>query len=135
MEFPRVFGLFVAQGDDGIDASRASRGDVARGQSNQRQKQRNGGERKRVCSADTVEQCGHEPSDDERSHDSEADAEKRESRPLAKDEAEDVAAIRAKGHADAEFLGALRDAVSDHAVDADAREHQSKCGKYSEHKR
>jgi hypothetical protein len=40
--------------------------------------------------------------------------------------------LRAERHADADFLAALRDAVSHHAVDADRREQQGDAGEDGE---
>ena len=93
-----------------------------------------GGKRERIGRADAVEQRRHKPGDNNRSNNPEPDTQKREPSTLAKDEAKNVAAIRAERHADAEFLSALRDAVGDHAVNPDACKHERKRCEHAEYK-
>jgi hypothetical protein len=50
---------------------------------------------------------------------------------VARDDPEDVAALRAERHADAELVGALRDAVGNDAVEAEESEQESQCGEGS----
>jgi len=73
--FKCVIKLFVAQGDHGIDAHGAARGDVTRGERDDHEQQCDDGERQRIGSGDPVEHSGHEAREGERGGDSDGDAE------------------------------------------------------------
>src|SRR6266446_5961931 len=128
----RPLQLLVAEGYDGVDAGGAAGGDEAGQQSDKREQGGDAGEGERVGGADAEKKAGQEARDPERSSDSQDKTEKRQARSLTENEAEDIAALGAKSDADAKFLGALRDAVGDQAVDAHGGEQQSDGGKNSE---
>src|SRR2546427_6020057 len=124
--------LFVAEGYDGVDAGGAAGGDEAGQQGDAREQGGDTGESERVRGADAEKQAGQEARDRQGGGNSQCEAEQRQTGSVTQDEAEDIAALRAEGDADAEFLGALRDAVGDQAVDAHGGKQQSDGGKNSQ---
>ena len=103
--------LFVPQGDQGIDAGGAARGEEAGGESNDGEEEWHQREGEEIVRLDAIEdgikQLGDEKSD--RKTDDEGDED--ELRALAEDEAEDRRRFRAQGHANADFASAQRDEV------------------------
>jgi hypothetical protein len=116
--------LFVAQGDDGVDAGGAAGGNEARQQSDGGEQAGDAGKGERVGDTDTKQHAGQEPRKGQGRKHAESDAEKRETSALGEYETQDVAALGAKRDANAEFLGALGDAIGDQAIDAHAGENQ-----------
>src|SRR3989475_11646131 len=62
-----LYALFVSQGDDGIHARGAARGEIARERCDARKKQRNSAEGERVFAADSEQQPGNKASEGQRS--------------------------------------------------------------------
>src|SRR6266849_8164883 len=116
--------LFVAQGDDGVDAHGASRGYVAGDERDAAEQNRDTEERERIVGADAIDQGGDEASETERSGQADADADKCYAHALAEDHTKNVGGGSAKRDADADFVGALASEVGNYAVDADSGERQ-----------
>src|SRR6266852_2002774 len=124
--------LLVAEGYDGVDAGGAAGGDEAGQQGDKREQGGDAGEGERVGGADAEEKASQETRDRQGGGNSQNEAEQRQTSSVTQDEAEDIAALGAEGDADAEFLGALRYAVGDQAVDAHGGKQQGDGGKNSE---
>src|SRR5205814_648243 len=78
------------------------------------------------------EQCFHEPRNAGCGQQSKDETECGEPGALSENETKDIANLRAESKADAEFAGALRDAVSDEAVKTNAGEQQREQRKEAE---
>src|SRR5712664_2200772 len=124
--------LFVAEGYDGVDAGGTTGGDEASQQGDESEQGGDAGKGERVGGADAEEKAGQEARDRQGGGNSQCEAEQRQTSSVTQDEAEDIPALGAEGNADAEFLGALGDAVGDEAVDAHGGKQQSDAGKNSQ---
>src|SRR6266404_1217238 len=117
-------GLFVAQGDDGVDLGGATRGDVTGEHGGQRENQRHAAEGKRVVGADAVEQAAENAHRGKSDEQAKNQARGGEAHSLADHEAEHAARLRAHGHANTDFARLLVNGIGQDAVDADYREDQ-----------
>src|SRR6516165_5885132 len=121
-------GLFVPQRDNRSNAHGAARGNVAGKKRDTEEHDGDGGERHRVTAADSVEQlgkAGEQADEHQRGGCSDGDADESQPQTLANDEPENVTLLRAEGHANAHFVGALANGVRSDAVEADARERRA----------
>src|SRR5580704_3776980 len=118
--------LFCAQGGDGVDGCGALRGDDAGEESADAEGEDREGEDERVPSLDLVELIGNQAgaADGDGDADSESDEDLHEG--SAEDEADDVAAICAESHADADLAGAALDGVSGDSIETDSGEDEGK---------
>src|SRR6185437_13128334 len=122
------FMLVGSQCMDRIDAGGAARGQVAGDQSRDEDGGGRGGEYERVGWIDAIEQRSHQTGERERSGYAHYESGADERHALPRNLHQDLRALRAQRHADADLGGALRDAVGDDAVDADGGERQRRRG-------
>ena len=114
------FSSFGAKSCDGIGFGGAERGQQRGEQADDGEDKNNAAENQRIVGGRAEEQRFHQPRDAGRGEQSEHETERGQPRALAHDEAKNVAHLRAERETNAEFAGALRDAVSDEAVKTDA---------------
>ena len=118
-------GLFVAEGDDGIDAGSAARGNEARGQCDEHEKGGDGADRQWIVGVEIVEHGFEIARYTKGDADADRNADERQNKTLFDDETQNVADLRTEGHARADFMGAARDFIRQQAIQADAGEEQS----------
>ena len=120
--------LFGAEGGHGINFRRAAGGEPAGEEGDEREERGDGGEGERVVGRDGEKERRKRVGEQERAGEAENESEKGETKTLAEDEAEHIGALGAERHADAEFLGALRNRVGDGAVQTDRGEEKGDSG-------
>src|SRR5579864_7500999 len=86
--------LFVAQGDDGIDASGAARGKITRGNADQRQEKRHSHKGSGIGSAYAVEKSSQQACEHERADQPGRNTEESDARAFADDAAKNIAGLR-----------------------------------------
>ena len=99
--------IIRAESHHGVDAHGAPGGDVARGDGDEQTGARHAGEGERVMRADAEELVGHQARQSEGGAEANGDADQRHARAVSEHQAHDVAALRAQGHAHADFVSAL----------------------------
>src|SRR5205085_8185193 len=119
---------FVAKRNQGIDAQRATGGDVTRHQRDRRKQNRDGDKGCGVGGTDAIDHVGHETCQRESRGHAEQQAKRGEAKAVRKYEPQDIVSSRAKGDTDADFARALRDAVGHYSVDADSYQDQRERG-------
>src|SRR5207248_518433 len=123
MEVIRPSGLFGSQGDDWIDTCSAAGWDAA-GDQRDCDYGRNGGNDSRgIDRAYVVKQRHQRPAGSNCRDESDCDANSHQRHALAEHQLENVCALRAERHADAELPRTLCDRKRHHPVKTDAREH------------
>src|SRR5687768_1229353 len=119
----------VSEGDHGVGARGANGGDVTGQQRNDDQRERHADEGHQVKGADVKQKGAKSAAAHYAQEQAYAGAHEDELRRAANDEAQDIGALRAQGHADADLMGALHDQERHHAVDPDRSEHERDRGK------
>ncbi len=116
--------LFVTQGDHGIGAHGAARGNVAGHEGDGQQQNRHGRKCERVGCSDAEEFTGKNARERKGRGEADGEAQNRKHETLAQNEAQNIARLSSKSHANADFVSALAGGVSENAVDSDAGENQ-----------
>src|SRR5215469_4512492 len=124
--------LFVAQGGHGIDLRGATSRRVAGKKGGQQENGSDGGESAVVDGADAVKQVFHHATDTPRTGQAEEDADHSEAEAFLQDHAENLLRTRAEGHAQTDFVSALRDGEGHDAINAEGGEDQGDEGKGAE---
>ena len=88
-------------------------------------------DRQRIVDSNAVELARHEAAAEQRDRDADGEAESYLPGGGAENEREDVVAVGAESHAQADFAGAARDRVGSDAVEADGGQHESEQSKQS----
>lgn len=118
----RAGGSFVAEGDDGIEASGAAGGQPGCDGCDDDEKDGHGDEGGGVGGFNADEHGSHFAGDGVSGKKTGSDADDGEAKSLTDDELEDVGGLSAEGHANADFGGALADDGGEDAVKPDAGE-------------
>src|ERR1700722_13269866 len=124
--------LLVSQRDQRIDARGAARGEITGGYRYDRQACGDTAQRQRICRFHAVELALQVTHGKERASHAESESNSREAHTVADDHAQNIARLGAKGHANADFMRALRHGVTHHAVNSDGGEQSSNHGEKSE---
>ena len=114
----------VAKDDQRIDACGAARWHVAGQEGHDQHDDGNGGIGGRIHRPDTVQFAREPARSDRRSDHADDNARRAEDRAILQYEPEDIAALRAKGEADAEVTRSSRHEEREHAVNTDAAENE-----------
>src|SRR5437667_8792358 len=112
------FRSFITQCLHRIDFRCAAGGQPAGEQCNAGEQKRNGGERQRIGGFHFKKQALHHTCQRPGAGDAEQNPDAHHTHPLSDDERKDIAFLRAERHAQSDLMRALRDGVSDDAVDA-----------------
>src|SRR5579863_2718015 len=123
---------FVSQRHCRINAHRPTRRYVASQQCDEREQNGHARERFEISRADSVKQAGHQPRKPERRDNADGNPDTGEFQALANDEPENVAPGRAKRHANANLMSALRHGIRNDAVDSNGSENQCESAKQAE---
>src|SRR5262245_27392588 len=118
--------------DQRVHLCRPPRRNPASQQGDDQQQQRNGGKRNRVHGVHAKEQALHQPCQSQRRYKAQNKTDGNQPQALSENEIHNVVGLRAKRQAKAEFILALRDAVSHHAVNSRRRKQQRQAAKESE---
>ena len=73
----------------------------------------------------SIEQARHQPREQKREDDANAQAKQGKLRSLSQNQTQNVAPLRPEGHANSDFMRALRGRVRNHAENSDRGEHES----------
>src|ERR1700674_3439438 len=117
--------LFEAQGDEWADAGGAAGWDPAGEQGDGEEQRRDGGVGDRIAGRDAVEEIGEKARACKRGGQTDKQAKPDDAKALAQDHLEDVARSGSNGHADTDFMRALRCGVGSDAVDANDSEDEA----------
>jgi hypothetical protein len=127
--------LLIAEGNHGIDAHGATRGDVAGEQGDNEKHSGNGGESERIAGADAVEEARHQPRQSKGRKQTDYDAYEREAGSMREDQTHDVTPLRAKRDANADLVGLLRDGVGEDAINSNRRQKKRSDGENPQERR
>ena len=117
--------LFVSQSDHRIDADGAASGDVASSQRNAEQNNGNGAKGQRIRRRNPIKQTSHQAREQKRGGDANSQAEQGKFHSLPQNQPQYVALLRAKRHANSDFVRALRGKIRDYAENSNGGEDQS----------
>src|ERR1700691_3138655 len=120
----RRAGLFVAEGDDGVDAGGAASRDGCGEDCGSSEDQSSGAEDQRVVAFYLVELASQKESAGERCGNANRQAQADLSQRRTQHQTKDTPAIGAKGHTNADFVRAPSDGIRGEAIQAEARENQ-----------
>src|SRR5438309_8356791 len=123
MEVIRPSGSFGSQGDDWIDTRSAAGWHAAGNQRDHQKRQHRGNHSADVDGANVVKQRHQSATGSNCPDESDCDANSHQRHALAEYQLENVCALRAERHADAELPSTLCDRKRHHPVKTDAREH------------
>src|SRR6266851_3753857 len=125
MAVPHLQKLFVAEGDQRVDAGGAAGWDPAGYNAGHQEQGGYGAQRDWVVGGDAPELRGDDAGYGEADNNAQDDAYADQAYAHADHEAEDVALLCSEGHADADFVGAAGGGVGEDAIDADGDEHEA----------
>src|SRR5487761_201757 len=124
-------GSFIAQGHERVHLCGAPRRNIAGEKCDGRKHCDYDDEYERVRGFDAVELPGEEPRGRNGPGEANNQTNEREKHSLSHNHPENIERASAERHADADFVRALRNRVSHHAVDPDGGEDQRQCRKYT----
>src|SRR6185437_3500675 len=110
--------LLIAQGDDGLDPSGTSGGEITGSQRNRAKRERYHDQCNRIPRRDAIKQERERPAGEQRSSDTEYDPDRRHASAVDDHHAHNCMIFRTQRHPDTDLLRALCDTVRDDAVDA-----------------
>ena len=116
--------LLVAEGDEGVDAHGAERGDEAGDERDGHEQEGDAGKGERVGAGYAHKLAAQEARESESAAEADEDAERGQKHSAAEDHAQHVLLACAERHADADFMRALARGVGGDAVDSHGRENQ-----------
>jgi len=120
--------LFAAQRNYRINDAGAPGRPPAGNESDKAEQDGDGENCERIGRADAVKQIAEQTADGEDERDADDSAERDQPHAFAEDQAQHVAALRAEGEPNADFVRALGDGVTHHAENARGREQQRDAG-------
>ncbi len=124
--------LFVAEGNDGVDAGGTARREVGSSDGNERQ-QRSGADKcDRIGGADAKEETAQGTRKNESEGDAHRNADQRKAEAFAYNDAKDLAGTSAERDANADLADAQGYGIRHDAIDADSRKDQSQSSKDAE---
>src|SRR5262249_58841723 len=115
-----------------INLRRTPRRNPAGQQGNENQQERNARKRQRIGRAHAEQQGFYPPRQRECRPQPDYDAEQNQLSPLCDDQHEHITAFRAERQPDANLMCPLRDAATDHAVNADGGQRQRDSAEYAQ---
>src|SRR5208282_6313295 len=127
--------LFMTQGDDGVDAGRAARGNGAGGECDQRKQERDGGIGERVRGRNAEYQAAKEPAEKGAEKKTSHNSGKSEFQTVRDDQGKNFSAACAEGHADSDFLFALSHGIGQDSIQTKHTQKQRSSRKKSEERR